>query len=360
MKKRTILLRTILSMLLVILLIGCGSSSTTSSDSTDDSSGAGTSFSLFETTEEAGPIVTPTSASGNIIAAKSDIWPSQTNLYAIYYLIREYVDSRDGGVVDGSNMYKAMYDATNYVNQAFENCLATTDDEGETIPSEHIIPDQSIPSPFDFGDDLFTQTYDCAYTTTSSSSMGDYVYSFASKHVDNMYYTLMGWHITTSESSSPQVYQTQYDSTANTIKVNSAYLVDYVDRSAYAVRIHIDGNTQTGLFALKLFKYNEGGLSLSIAGYGYSKNNNYYLFRVTSPSSGPEGINTAYYCFESDTTEEEMRAMEDAGSSAVPENCRGLEDNLPINYNTDASEVPTTTADFTGGGDTGIELTWTE
>jgi hypothetical protein len=128
------------------------------------------------------------------------------------------------------------------------------------------------------------------------------------------------------------------------------------------VRTHVGGNTETHLFSLKLFKYGENNgivTKISIAGYGYSEGDHYYLFRVAT--SGMNGdISNSYFCFPSATTEEEMMLMDDAGSQTVPAACADIESGLPENYNLDASEVPTSTSSFTGGGATRIELSWTE
>lgn len=344
-----------LFVVLIAFFAGCGGSSSGGGGG----DGGGTSFDLFTSAEDAGPVVTPTAVGGSIsgdivnpmITPKDAIWSSHYNLYEIFYLIREYVNSRDSGVIDGSNMYKAMYSAQEYVDETFETCAAS---------DEHDITDQAITSPFDFGDDLFSQTYDCAFTTTETIGSVTYVKSLASKHIDETYYALIGSHTIEESQSTSGVWQTQYDSESNTIKVNSAYLVDYDNDEKYSIRIYINGNTETGLFSLKLFKYDlsdQGAVTFSIAGYGYSKGTAYYLFRLTSAGETlPMPVTDRFFCFESETTQAEMGMMSDAGLASIPEACAILEEGLPSNL--DVSEVPTATDAFTGGGDYGIELSW--
>jgi hypothetical protein len=67
--------------------------------------------------------------------------------------------------------------------------------------------------------------------------------------------------------------------------------------SYYSVRVYVDGYTKSGEFTLKLIKYGNSGIIASIAGYGFSQRDNYYLFKVTTAN-----VTDRYYCFESKTT----------------------------------------------------------
>lgn len=234
-------------------------------------------------------------------------------------------------------------------------------------PSEYLITTQSIASPFDFGDDNLEQTYDCAFTvnetgTPISGEEVNYTKSMAVRQSGTAYYMTMGWYSVASDANSPAAMQVEYDTGANTIKVNYAYLVNYNTGNKYAVRIYVDGDIATHLFSMKLLKGNLVGEFenyISIAGHGYSEGEgNYYLFRLTT--SGIGDATNKYYCFESDTTQEEMQAMDDSGSETVPAECADFESGLPNNYEASSSDVPMSTDVFTGGGDSHTELSWTE
>jgi len=315
--------------------------------------GSSSSFNLFDTAEKATPIVLPSS----VASISSANWTSGNTLYEIYQLIRRYNNDTDNGVVDGSNMHKALYEANNYVSTALSGCLTSANDG--TVVTDHSITNQAITPPFDFGSDLLTQTYNCAYTvndtgTPTSGVLTNYTKSFAVKYASGIYYMLMGWYADETTQTTPSVTQLEYDTNTNDIKLNNAYLVNYNDGSSYNVRIYIRGNTATHLFSLKLFKYSTG-VNPSIAGYGYSEGTDkYYLFKVTD-SNNTTG---KYFCIPANATEDDMKAMNDAGDTTVPTLCAGLETGLPTNYNTDGSDSPTTVSKFTGAGTSHIELTW--
>ncbi|MFH1223458.1 MAG: hypothetical protein V1647_03840 [Pseudomonadota bacterium] len=327
--------------LVTVSYLSCGGSSSSS-------------FDLFTTAEQATPIVTPAASTSSVHANAT--WTTGHTLYEIFQLIREYNNDRDNGVIDGSNMHKALYEANTYVTSAISGCLVSANDG--TVVADHSITEQSITPPFDFGTDLFTQTYNCAYTTTDTGNpvggTATYIKSFAVKYSAGVYYMLMGWQCTQGTTVTPSVMQVEYNTTTNDIKLNNAYLVNYGDGSTYNVRIYVNGNTATHLFSLKLFKYSATGDNPSIAGYGYSQGaGNYYLFKVI------EGSTTKYFCFPSNATETDLMAMDDAGEASVPANCVGMDTSLPTNYATDGSESPTSTSKFTGAGTSRIELTWT-
>jgi hypothetical protein len=233
-----------------------------------------------------------------------------------------------------------------------------------TVVADYKITEQAITPPYDFGSDLLPgQTYNCAYTTNETGTVQGasitYTKSYAVKYLNGVYQMLMGWHSIQGTTTSPSVTQLEYDTTANTIKINNAYFVDYgtggTMTGTYNVRIYVNGNTETHLFNLKLFKYNANGSSPSIAGYGYSEGaGKYYLFKIDTQGSAAK-----YFCFPSNATESDLSALDDAGSATVPANCAGMDANLPSNYNTDGSESPTASTKFTGGGASGIELGWT-
>jgi len=192
----------------IIIYVSCGGSGS-----------SGSSFDLFTTAEKAAPIVTPTTTSSVSINAAN--WTTGNTLYEIFQLIREYDNTRDNGVIDGSNMHKALYEANTYVTQALTGCLTTANDG--TVVADYSITEQSITSPFDFGTDLFTQTYNCAYTTNETGTIQGapitYTKSFAVKYSGGVYQMLMGWYAAQGTTTSPSVMQsntTQQQMTSST------------------------------------------------------------------------------------------------------------------------------------------------
>jgi len=311
--------------------------------------GSGSSFDLFTTAEKTTPIILPSTTA----SVSSANWTMGNTLYEIYQLIREYKNDRDNGVIDGSNMHKALYGATEFVSSALKGCV-----EG----GANSITEQAITSPFNFGDDLIAQTYNCAYNenstgTPTTGGETTYTTSYAVKSSGGVYNVLVGCYYSQATQTSPSVIQLRYDSNTNDIIYNNAYFVNYTSGSmaggSYNVRVYINGNTASHLFSLKLLKYSSG--SPSIAGYGYSEGTDkYYLFKV-------DDINgTKYFCIPSNATEDTLKAMNDGGDPTPPDLCAGLVSGLPTNYKTDGSDSATSEASFKGTGDSHIILTWTK
>ncbi|MBF0363642.1 MAG: hypothetical protein HQK49_21665 [Oligoflexia bacterium] len=319
----------------------------------NSSSNSSSRFDYFTAAKAAGPVISPALIStdmfvkdifNNDIVTKAT-WSSGGILYEIYQLIRDYQYPRDEGVIDGSNMYKAMHT----VNSTYSSSSQCT-----------TIADQSVSPPFNFGSDQIDQTYNCSYSDTSvstptSGGSNTYYTSLVRKEVGNESFVNVGWSYVGSNTTQ-NAMQGQFNTTTKQVKINLTYLVTYSSTNKYSVRIHVSGNTDTGLFTLRLSKCSiSSGTTTcnSIAGYGYSKGSNYYLFKVLQGSSDPK-----YFCFASDTTETVMKSMSDSGSSTVPSNCTNYAANLPANYSTSGSDNPSSTNSFTGTGDYKTTLTW--
>jgi hypothetical protein len=195
------------------------------------------------------------------------VWATGNTLYEINNLIQDYIYPTDEGKIDASNMYKAMYAVGNIYTSVSQQCTT--------------IPEQSVAAVFDFGADLLTQTYNCALTQTD----GNYRTSAVVKTSGTVSSALIGWSYTENSGDTKttrNAMQGYFDSSTNQVIVNMAYLVNYPDNTYYSVRIHVDGYTTSGEFTLKLIKYGNSGIIASIAGYGFSQGDDYYLFKVTS------------------------------------------------------------------------------
>lgn len=276
-----------------------------------------------------------------------DDWSSGHVLYEIHHLIQEYVDERDNGIIDGSNMYKAMHDAGGAVDMAYENC-------------ELLEEEASFESPFDFGDELLPDRYNCLLEAENTWGENIYNVSYAVHAVEGgtQIKALLASTTTEPRQQTRQVVQGSYDTETNRIIVNQAYLVDYEGDQDYAVRLHIDGNTETGLFKLKLSKGPGAGegSGIAISGHGYARGDKHYLFRV-STTNYAQDVTAAWYCFRSETTLAEMQAMDPAGSATIPAECAEYTDGMPeTDYAADGSGAPTGIEVFTGDGPFGTAL----
>ncbi|MBF0443022.1 MAG: hypothetical protein HQK54_14030 [Oligoflexales bacterium] len=323
-------------------------------DDDKNSEGAGKTV-LFESVRETSPKIQPS-------ASLALNWGSGGTTYEIFNLIRDYNDNTDNGKVDGSNMYKALYDASMYMASAYQSCTP--------------FGEKAVTSPFNFGTEEVSQKYDCGIDGTQSNPMGNYTTSFVVKREAGFDYAvganetadqyskrfsatqkkfLMGWAVVSPGNSTTRaIYQGKLDSTTNDVVLNSSYLVDYTGGpmagSNYSVRLNLVGNMTTHLFKMRLAKS-----QISIAAHGYAKGEGkFYLFRYESIGQGENG-KAQYFCLASETTEAQMRAVDENGSATVPANCADLASGLPAkNYTTD--DEASKAADFKGKGDLGIGL----
>ncbi|MBF0443767.1 MAG: hypothetical protein HQK54_17800 [Oligoflexales bacterium] len=150
-----------------------------------------------------------------------------------------------------------------------------------------------------------------------------------------------------------------------TLKLNSTYWVDYGSNNSYSVRLYLSGNIETHLFTLKLTKTG-GTMGTSIGAYGYAAGDGkYFLFQVKQGSVGSTTVTDGgYYCFKSNVTLAEVKAMDSSGSATVPAACADLATGLPAASTlydpnpTTSINVPNAISDFTGKGDYGVGLSY--
>ena len=297
---------------------------------------------VFTASSEAGPKVVDAEFTASLTSAS---WESGETLYEIYGLIREYDDSIHNGVIDGSNVYKAIHDASKSIDGTYNNC--------------QLAAEQTLASPFDFGGDNLAASYNCFFDSVSQSNGNTYHFSGAARtSVDGISLDAMFGETTIESSQTTRtVVQASFNMETSSIAVNQAYLVDYAGENDYAVRLYLRGNRDTGLFTLKLSKGPGGGSGggIAISGHGYAKGNKYYLFKVSSTLAG--STVDRYFCFESSTSLSELQAMDDSGSQAIPTNCSELSDGMPTeDYNQDGSSSPTGIEVFTGFGEFGTGI----
>jgi hypothetical protein len=276
------------------------------------SCGGGSSSSsvgMFDMAKQVGPKITGVVASSVKVDALP--WGSGTNLGNIYGLIKDYTNNgqTEAQGVDGSNMYVAIANADQYASDA--------------IAKSEKITAQAVDTVFDFGADKINSgvTYTGKYNSTSNDNGRNYEYSYAVKQEAGITYVNSGWFVNETTQESPVVTEAQMS--ADSLKINSAYFVNYLAGSPmgagmnYTVRIYLNGRLtddpatagdDTNLFTLKLLKG-----SMSIAGYGKAKSG-YYIFKFYNTGSA---VSTAkYFCFSSTASLADLQALVDSGNQA--------------------------------------------
>jgi len=277
---------------------------------------------VFLAANKAGPKIIATANSLNL----NDNWESGNVLYEIFQLIREYDHEIHNGVIDGSNWYKAIFEASQAVDDAYSRCKE--------------VPAQDTESPFDFEDEGLKHSYNCSQERESVSGNTTYLRSAMVNQAGDPFVVegLIAQTIIQTSQVSSSAVQVDIDPETGDLILAQAYLVDYEGENDYAVRSYIKSNTNSGLFSLKMTKGSGGGMSggLSISAAGYASGDNHYLIKVLT--SNHDAASSGYYCLKSLTTEAEMQLMEPIGSDTIPETCQEFEELMPkSDYREDGS-----------------------
>lgn len=276
------------------LLWGCGSSS--SSDNQTDFDPPSGEYAFYSRAVETTPFITPTDSQGSLskdaVVASASRWESGTPAYEVFNLLREYVNPRDEGVIDVSNIYKLLFDAA----QQYE--------DGASSARELVTP-ALIASPFDLGSAprTFTHAEDHAALVTDGSTVS----------------ALLTWIWDESPKMSYGVFEGGFGRTSGEIELNMVYLVDYVGESDYALRASISGNEDTHEFLLKTAKVGTvpGAYAVSIIGAGISRGagpDDYFLLKIKDNGTLAGYPNGRFFKVPASATEDDLRALPALGS----------------------------------------------
>lgn len=74
----------------------------------------------------------------------------------------------------------------------------------------------------------------------------------------------MTWQITQSSGTEYGVMEDSYNEPAKEVMLDPVTYCDYSTGTDYSLRVHLEGNTETHKFDLKLMKYNYDGFNLSL------------------------------------------------------------------------------------------------
>jgi hypothetical protein len=328
----------------------------------DDAAG----YNLMTIAKDAGPVIVGQLAvSGR---RENCMISGKERLTTIWQLIKDYIPNGEtqAQCVDGSNMYVSMGDANSMLDNAVRYAKAVTP--------------QAVTSNFDFGDETITAQFNKYYeATVTSDATRKYFHSYAIKHDENQSYGTFGHYHYEPGSNNPRSAQMFYDQVNQTLKVNQAYLVNYVAGGTmtagtkYNVRISLDADMNAHLFRLKLWKGNDLGegapprhRDTSIIGYGKAEGG-YYLFRVCTVEDEygncSESGESSYYCFQADANVSTIISMNDSGYTwrhPSLSNCVDYKDELDTMTFYDRSDAANdTTTDFTGTGEGNHKLSVT-
>ena len=234
-----------------------------------------------------------------------------------FQLLRDYSFPADEGKIDMTNIYKVLFEAGGYLDDAPSLCSAITPTADSAISSYTFI-------------DFFGHYYDCGGTRAESNDgnvVNDakaYGRSVAYKATGSEKYMLATykWAPDPAQQIAIGAIQTRFNSATNDVQLTFAQTVRYppdstmggVSGGGFVTRTTISGNSATHAFELKIALGNGSGTGTSIVGKGVSQGaNQYFLMR-----NGAD-----YYCLPAGATETELRSIAPASSGSVDANCAG-------------------------------------
>lgn len=258
MRYRIAGLACVLGLVLAFISSGCG---------VTNSGGSSVTTSFYTETSNTTPVFEPASTSTSSVRPSAasflstEEWGSGNPLYSVYYSLREFISSRDEGVVDRSNLYKLLIDVDNVFSGLSSSAVTITE--------------QSITPPFD---QLQAIVCDKAYNDTSGKR------AIAMKETTDEVNAIITW--IWSDTATKEEYgiaTITYNKVNGNITVDMTYSVDYDlsdTATDYNTRCYVTGNAGTNTFE---FKYIVG--QNTIVAKGVSKGEgNYMLFKYAGPS----------------------------------------------------------------------------
>lgn len=279
------------------VFIGCG-------QLTGGSSGA----SYFNPLVEASaPVFKPSTASAqaaqvfDIHAQATSDWGSGNPLYAVYFSLREYINSRDNGIVDRSNIYKLLTDTDAVFSAASPDAVAITE--------------QLITPPFTV---MSAVTCDKAHNDTTNKQ------GIALKETSSTVNGIMTWIWSDSPTKNEYgVVNASRDATS--VWVDMSYSVSYdlsTTETTYNLRGKVSGNPSSHEFE---YRYIIGGYKIVGKGVSRGAGNN-MLIKYAGPGS------VTKYIVVPGTADEDWFEAQNTTPTAI--------------Y-TDTSSLPATVADYT-------------
>ncbi len=303
------------SILLMVLALtcqfGCGKD-------TSSRSGSGAN-NLFTAVKNTTPTFTATTSHSPLMVQQGLTSRSLTSAMTItdpallvaFQLLRDYTYPDDEGKVDMTNIYKVLWEAGRYLDEAKSICTEIT-----------ATADSSI-SPYTFSDFL-GNTYDCGGTQPESGGYGSSV-AYKEDGAEKSMLTSYKWAPDSAEQISIGVIQTTFNDTTKDVQLLLAQAVNYppnssmggVSGSGFALRTSIKGNSGAHSFDLKITMNSISTISTTmcsttLVGKGISQGlGNYFLIR--------SGSN--YYCIPAGATETDLGGIVPTNQDGVSADC---------------------------------------
>lgn len=285
----------------MLLSFGCGGGGSSSSSSSTSNNDTNTLFNAVKATT---PTFSATvSAGGPGVRATVHSAPTITDqaMNVAFQLLRNYTYPDDEGKIDMSNIYKVLWEAGRYLDEASTMCSPVS-----------TVTDTAI-TPYQFSDFL-GHTYDCGGSRAEEGGYGSSV-AYRVSGDDRYMLASYKWAPDAAQQIAIGVIQASYNDVSKNVALIFAQAVQYpagstmggLSGSGFATRARITGNSATHAFELKMLTQ-----QASLVGKGVSQGaGNYFLMR-----SGSQ-----YYCLPAGATETDLAAITPTDLANVSANC---------------------------------------
>jgi hypothetical protein len=268
---------------------------------------------LFDQAKEAGPVFAPTDSSSAIVQGSRAAITAYDNspLVHIYNIMREYVDSRDAGKIDQSNIYSAMWQLSAYISKSSSGDA----DKAYATPTE-------VPATIALS--MPAGTYTRGGTTTSTPATGQTrTESWAMAKDGDLVSILYAYLVefASPQSAVPGVVQANYDPASGDIEFDLCYTVDYIEASSmsaageiYSPRVWLKGNALTHAFQIKGITYG-GNVNTAAENYfsyaatGVAQGTGEYMLFHVYWSQTDGTVIECYYKVPAGATEADLQAL---------------------------------------------------
>ncbi|MEK6744054.1 MAG: hypothetical protein AABZ15_10600 [Nitrospirota bacterium] len=215
-----------------------------------------------------------------------------------FQLLRNYTYPADEGKIDMTNIYKVLFEAGGYLDDAPMLCSSMS------------LTADSFISSYAFSDFL-NHSYNCGGTRAESGGYGTSV-AYQASGSDKYMLATYKWAPTPASQITIGAIQAHFDSTTKDVQLTFAQTVSYPPSGGFVTRTTISGNSATHAFELKIALDNGSGTGKSIVGKGVSQGaGQYFLMR--------DGAN--YYCLPAGATETDLRSIAPTVVGDVSVNC---------------------------------------
>jgi hypothetical protein len=268
---------------------------------------------LFDQAKDAGPIFTPPdTSSASFQGARTAVTAYDNSpLVQIYSIMREYVDSRDAGTIDQSNIYSAMWQLSSYISKS-----SSSDADKAYATLTEVSPTFALSMP--------VGTYARGGTSTSTPATGqERTESWAMAKDGDLVSILYTYLVefASPQSAVPGVIQATYNPVSGDIEFDLCYTVNYIEASTmsaaggiYSPRVWLKGNALTHAFQIKGITYG-GNVNttdenyFSYAATGVAQGTDEYMLFHVYWSQTDGTVIECYYKIPADATEADLQAL---------------------------------------------------